>query len=117
MNNYTPATFPDPRQVQRMRERFAQLRPGDRVEVEHEVRVGFRQWRIKTQGTVVLTERRRHGLHEQRNFDDKVFSDVIVLRRDDGELTTVTLDEFTVLTPLSPAGSAAAPVGGPSPGA
>ncbi len=117
MNEYTPATFPDPRQVQRMRELFAQLRPGDRVEVEHEIRVGFRQWKVKTQGTVVRTERLRHGLHERRNFDDKVFSDVIVLRRDDGELTTVTLDEFTVLTRLPPAGNPAALAGGPSPGA
>jgi hypothetical protein len=100
MSDYTPATFPDPRQVERTRELFAQLRAGDRVEVEHEIRVGFRQWRIRTQGTVVRTERRRHGLHERRNFDDKVFSDEIVLRRDDGELTTVALDEFTVLKRL-----------------
>ena len=31
-----------------------------------------------------------------RNFDDKVISDIIVLKRDGGELTTVTLDEFSV---------------------
>ena len=39
----------------------------------------------------------RHGLHFQRNFDDKVFNDLILLRLPDGELTTVTLDEFTSL--------------------
>ena len=50
-----------------------------------------------TVGTVVRTERCRHGLHFQRNFDDKVFSDTILLRLPDGELTTVTLDEFTTL--------------------
>ena len=42
----------------------------------------------------------RHGLHFRRNFDDKVFSDFILLRRDDGELTTVALDEFTTLRRL-----------------
>ena len=58
---------------------------------------GALQWTTKTCGTVVRTERLRHGLHFQRNFDDKVFSDVILLELPDGELTTVTLDEFTTL--------------------
>ena len=76
---------------------FQQLQPGDRVEIEHLVTVGLTSWTTKTAGTVVSTERRRHGLHFRRNFDDKVFSDAIVLQRPDGELTTVTLDEFTTL--------------------
>ncbi len=79
------------------REIFASLQPGDRIELEHEVKVGFRSWTTKTEGTVVRTERRRHGLHVDRNYDDKVFSDVIVLTRDSGELTTVALDDFSVL--------------------
>ena len=76
---------------------FEQLEPGDQVELEHEVKVGFRSWQTVTRGVVVHAERRRHGLHHQRNFDDKAFSDVIVLQKPDGELTTVTLDEFSRL--------------------
>jgi hypothetical protein len=80
------------------RELFGQLRPGDRIEVEHEVKVGStKTWTTKTAGTVVRTERRRQGLHFRRNPDDKVFADTIVLARDDGELTSVTMDEFTTL--------------------
>ncbi|HEY6563638.1 MAG TPA: hypothetical protein VIY86_04040 [Pirellulaceae bacterium] len=79
---------------------FAELRPGDQVELQHEVKVGFRAWETVTVGTVVKTERRRHGLHRQRNFDDKVYSDLIVLRLISGELTTVTLDEFSRLRKL-----------------
>lgn len=79
---------------------FESLQLGDRVELEHEVKVGFRTWTTKTQGTVMHLERRRHGLHYQRNHDDKSFSDVLVLQRQDGELTTVTLDEFSVLRKL-----------------
>jgi ribosomal protein L34 len=78
-------------------ETFATLQPQDRVEVTHEVKVGFRKWYVTTTGTVVGKDRRRHGLHYQRNFDDKAFSDVLILRRDDGELTTITIDEFTEL--------------------
>ena len=80
---------------------FEQLQPGDRVELTHEVKVGFRQWTSVTQGTVIRTERRRPGLHHDRNRDDKVFSDVIVLSGEDGSRTTVTLDEFTELKKLT----------------
>ena len=80
------------------RELFATLHPGDRVEVTHEVKVGSsKTWSTKTIGTVVNTERRRQSLHFRRSLDDKVFADMIVLKRDDGELTTITMDEFTEL--------------------
>ena len=79
---------------------FQQLRTGDRVELTHEVKVGFRSWTTTTTGAVVKTERRRHCLHFRRNFDDQVFSDIIVLARDDGQRTTVTLDEFSQLRKL-----------------
>lgn len=76
---------------------FEQLQPNDLIELRHEVKVGFNRWQTVTRGRVVSAERRRHGLHFQRNTDDRVFSDIVVLRRDDGELTTVTLDEFSEL--------------------
>jgi hypothetical protein len=81
------------------RQLFTELKPGDRVEVEQEVKVGGEVWTTKTCGAVLRTERRRHGLHFRRNRDDKVFSDLIVLERD-GELVTLTMDEFTVLRRL-----------------
>ncbi len=80
---------------------FADLKPGDRIELTHGVKIGSTgAWTTKSTGTVVRTERRRHGLHFRRHADDKVFSDLIVLTRDDGELTTVTMDEFTQLRKL-----------------
>jgi len=79
---------------------FQELQAGDRVELVHEMKVGFRKWKTTTVGEVIEAERRRHSLHYQRNADDKVYSDVIVLRRDSGELTTVTLDEFSQLRRL-----------------
>ena len=77
---------------------FSELRPGERVEIEHEVKVGStKTWTTKTVGTVVNTERRRQGLHFRRNGDAKAFADMIVLKKSDGELTTITMDEFTEL--------------------
>jgi hypothetical protein len=80
---------------QPVRAKFDELKVGDRVEVEHRVTVGQQAWPAKTAGTVIRIERRRHGLHFHRNHDDKVFSDVVLLELPDGELTAVTLDEFT----------------------
>ena len=80
---------------------YEQLQPGDRVEVMHAVRVGSSgKWSTTTVGKVLRRERRRHGLHFRRNPDDKVFSDVLIIARDGGELTTVTMDEVTRLRKL-----------------
>ncbi|MEI6505106.1 MAG: hypothetical protein WCO90_04400 [Planctomycetota bacterium] len=77
---------------------YEQLEPGDRVEVIHGVTVGSSlNWSTKTVGSVLHRERRRHGLHFRRSGDDKVYSDVLILARDDGEITTVTMDEYTRL--------------------
>lgn len=80
---------------------FTELKPGDRIEILHEIKVGLKVWTTRTVGTVVRTDRRRHGLHFRRNLDDKVWSDIIILKRDDGEETTVTVDEFTDLRRMS----------------
>lgn len=90
-----------PATVANSRELFEQLQPGDRVEVQHEVKVGMQTWTSTTVGAVVDKERRRHGLHFRRNVDDKVFSDILVLRLADSSLTTITMDEFTVLKRVS----------------
>ena len=83
------------------RDLYEALRPGDRVEVVHGVTVGSSgSWQTTTVGRVLRRERRRHGLHFRRSPDDKVYSDVLILARDDGELTTVTIDEFTRLKRL-----------------
>jgi hypothetical protein len=83
------------------REAINELKPGDRVEVLHEVKVGSKSWTTTTVGEVVKFERRRHGLHFRRNVDDKAFSDLIVLKIADGSLTTVTMDEFSQLRRLA----------------
>jgi hypothetical protein len=77
--------------------RFEELKPGDRIEVEHTLTVGRISKAVKTIGTVLRTERQRHGMHFRRADDDCVASDTIILELPDGELTTVTMDEFTVL--------------------
>ena len=80
---------------------YNELVPGGQVQVVHGVTVGSSAaWTTTTTGRVLRRERRRHGLHFRRSGDDKVFSDVLILARDDGELTTITMDEYTRLKKL-----------------
>jgi hypothetical protein len=79
------------------REALNLLVPGDRVEITHQVKVGQQVWNTQVIGTVERVERRRHGLHFRRQYDDKVFSDLVVLKLADGTLSSVTIDEFTDL--------------------
>jgi hypothetical protein len=86
---------------QESRALYETLQPGDRVKVVHDVTVGSTgAWKSETIGRVLRRERRRHGLHFRRSTDDKVFSDVLILVRDSGELTTITMDEYTRLERL-----------------
>lgn len=81
---------------------FESLQPGDHIRVIQRIKVGLKIWTTAVSGRVEKTERRRNGLHVKRNFDDKAFQDLIILRKDGivNEETTVTLDEFTQLEKL-----------------
>ena len=76
---------------------FEALRPGDHVKITQRVKVGLKVWTTSVTGSVERSERRRVGLDVKRNFDDKAFADLIVLKKDGpaGEETTLALDEYT----------------------
>ena len=76
---------------------FESLKPGDHVKITQRVKVGLKIWSTTVTGKVERTERRREGLAVKRNFDDKTFADLILLRIDGpaGEETTVAMDEYT----------------------
>jgi len=76
---------------------FEALRPGDHVKITQRLKVGLKIWTTSVTGCVERIERRREGLAVKRNFDDKAFADLVVLKKDGavGEETTVAFDEFT----------------------
>jgi len=76
---------------------FEELKPGDHVKITQRVKVGLKIWTTTVSGRVERTERRREGLIVKRNFDDKAYSDLILLKKDGaaGDETTVTMDEWT----------------------
>ena len=76
---------------------FESLRPGDHVKITQRVKVGLKVWTTSVTGTVERAERRREGLAIRRNFDDKAFADMVILKKDGvvPEETAVALDEYT----------------------
>jgi hypothetical protein len=76
---------------------FESLRAGDHVKITQRVKVGLKIWTTTVAGTVERTERRREGLDVKRNFDDKAFADLVILKKDGpaGEETTIAMDEYT----------------------
>jgi hypothetical protein len=79
------------------RTQFEELKPGDRIAVEQTVTAGANTRRAKTVGRVVRTERCRQAVPCQHAPRQEIFSRLILLELPDGELTTVTVDESTVL--------------------
>jgi hypothetical protein len=96
-----------------MRQLYVDLAPGDRVEVVHRIKIGMDHHTTRTVGIVVDKDRRECGRDSghRRNWDDKYWFDHLILQRDDGELTTVTMDEFTELKRLDSPGDQS-PLGG-----
>lgn len=88
---------------QQLRQLYADLQPGDRVEVVHHVKIGQREHTAQTVGVVVEKDRRECGLDSgfRRNHDDKYWFDHLLLQKADGELCSVTMDEYTEMRRVS----------------
>jgi hypothetical protein len=86
-------------EVQRL---YQELNVGERVEVVHLVKIGDHRHESRTAGTIVRKGRMEGGVDSgvRRWWDEKQWFDHLLLRRDDGELTTVTVDEYTSLRRL-----------------
>ena len=80
-----------------IRTRFDELKPGDRIEVQRSGLVDGESRPERICGTVIRTESRRHGPPGDAETGSAPADDVILLELCDGELTSVTVDESTVL--------------------
>lgn len=69
--------------------------PGTRVRVTQTVRVGHRQWTTRVEGVVELEGFRPVGGIEMGGKASYCHQPTLRLRRDDGEVTVVALDEET----------------------
>jgi len=71
------------------------LRPGARVKITQQIAARHYSWNTDIIGTVVSYEQKPTGSWYAHSRDDKLWLDRLTLRKDDGEITTLNLDEFT----------------------
>jgi hypothetical protein len=74
---------------------YEQLQPGQRVRITHRVRVGKREWPATVEGTIRDLKVLVTGLTVERGEDDVFAVPTVHLVKDNGELSSITVDEFT----------------------
>ena len=87
------------------------LRPGVRVKVVQQIAGRNYTWTSDVVGTVVEYRQKQTGSWYAHSKDDKLWLDRLLIRKDDGELTTLNLDEYSHIEIL---GDAAAPAASPN---
>jgi hypothetical protein len=84
-----------------------QFKPGQRVTVTQQIAQRDEVWPISVTGNVVRFEQNKTGSWYAHAKDDKLWLDRLVLKKDDGEIIVLNLDQYTHIEALD------APGGGP----
>ena len=71
------------------------LKPGQRIRVTQAVRVGSRKWTTTTDGTFREVNYLATGLSTERVPEDDIVVPLVHFTKDNGELSSVSLDENT----------------------
>jgi hypothetical protein len=74
-----------------------QLVPGAKVRVVQQIAARNYSWSSETAGTIVEFQQKQTGSWYAHSKDDKLWLDRLTLKMPDGELTTLNLDEFSVV--------------------
>ncbi|HJZ92311.1 MAG TPA: hypothetical protein VKE40_15655 [Gemmataceae bacterium] len=74
------------------------LKPGQRIRVVQTVRVGARKWQTTAEGMFREINYLATGLATDRVPEDDIVVPVVHFAKDNGELSSITLDENSVVT-------------------
>ena len=103
MSSSTPAS--DEQQQIAVRQ---QLTPGTPVKVTQQIAARDYTWTKEVRGTVVSYEQKQTGSWFAHSKNDKLWLDRLVLKKADGEITTLNLDEYSHIdVEAAPAGGTA----------
>jgi hypothetical protein len=78
----------------------AQLSPGTRVKVTQQIAGRYYAWPTEVVGTVVSYQQKPTGSWYAHSRNDKLWLDRLTIRKDDGEITTLNLDEYSAIEPV-----------------
>ena len=85
-----------------------QLQPGVRVKVTQQIAARDYSWSSAVRGIVVNFEQKKTGSWFAHSKSDKLWLDRLVIKKDDGEISTLNLDDYTHLE-IEPAAAPPAP--------
>lgn len=88
-----------------------QLKPGAKVRVTQQIAARQRTWMTEVDGTVVRYEQKQTGSWYAHAKDDRLWLDRLTLRKSDGELIKLNLDEYTHIEIAGEGNATAAAVG------
>jgi hypothetical protein len=71
------------------------FKSGQRVAITQQIPRKEEVWTERVEGVVVRTEQAKTGSWYAHAKDDKLWLDRLVIRKDDGELVTCNLDQYT----------------------
>jgi hypothetical protein len=83
------------------------LLPGARVKVTQQIAGRDYTWTTTVTGTITEYAQKETGSWYAHSRDDKLWLDRLTIRKDDGEMTTLILDKYSVVEVLSPPAAAA----------
>ena len=86
------------------------FRPGAKVKVTQQIAARDYTWTSDVVGTVLGYEQKQTGSWYAHSKNDKLWLDRLMLRKDDGELITLNLDDYSHVEVLSPAPAGAGAV-------
>lgn len=79
---------------------LASLQPNQRVRVTQQMPHRDQAWSSTVEGVVVRGRQARTGSWFAHSRDDQLWLDRLELRLDDGEVTVLNLDRYTVVEPI-----------------
>ena len=75
--------------------------PGDRVRVTQQLPQRDRTWTTQVEGEVIRYRQAKTGSWFAHGRHDRLWLDRLEVKLDDGEITTLNLDQYTVIEMLS----------------
>jgi hypothetical protein len=84
-----------------------QLVPGAKVKVTQQIAARNYTWTTEVRGTVVESAQKETGSWFAHSRDDRLWLDRLVLKKNDGEITTLILDDYSHVEIEAPGAEAA----------
>jgi hypothetical protein len=78
-----------------MEESETLIQPGSKVKVTQQIAARDRAWTTEVTGTVVSYEQMKTGSWFAHSKDDRLWLDRLTLKKEDGEISILNLDQYS----------------------